>query len=546
VRSLFDRGQGGDEVTLTLQLRGARERRARRARERQPSMGQVPLRTAFGAPRGCSIPSSTCHWSKLPYVPLPDHLPARICPPCPMKPVRDIDNEDSLFHFDPYEYNPDDSDTSHPSPPSMSPGTHPLPDRGEPPRERSPTQMDSGKGKGVSIPTPLPSLDPFDSPSVSRFIIPSDTVVAGSSHHSQSLWLDSSPQVLDCSLSRRRPAGSSPSSATPSLSDLSALPVTSLPAKGKGKDVPPTLPPLSFSPTELQYSTIDWPCAGQSPPSPGPSSYGSGHTSFSAASYYQSHPSPAQAHDSPSRKPSQPPSLRRSQSNFSMRSARSSAAQSMTKIRIKLGSSSKAPVKFARKLLSRNKPGDTQDPSLTGAENSPTNQSTDELPQEHENYPFPCHAVDGALKAPTTSALLEVDDITAILSEVPITWDPSANHSVHLPILKGKGRSYSSPFPKSAFDFVPQFEPNTFIPLSCPHALNIFDEVLPRELKLHIFSTLIKLHEEEHEQLKHNRKWTCLRASSSKYRWVGRNRAMRELVKFSRVSTVISLPHERG
>ncbi|KAL4070496.1 hypothetical protein J3A83DRAFT_4095043 [Scleroderma citrinum] len=434
----------------------------------------------------------------------------------------------------------------------MSPGSHspndtPCLDHDEPPhptRDRSLTPTDSGKGKGValveplSIPTSVSSDDPFDSPSISRFIITSDNVAAGSSQHSRSLLLESS-QLFNSSLSRRRPE--SPSSVNQSLSDLTAPPNTTLTdasfsSKGKGRDVAPTLPPLSFSPAEHHYSTFDWPCAERSPSSPDPSSYGSGHTSLLTASSRQSHVNPTQAHESGSRKSSQPPSLRRSQSNFSMRSARSSAAQSMTKIKLKLGSSSKAPVNFARKFLSRNKPGDAQDVSLTGAENSPTNQSIDELHPEHENYPFSCHALDSALKMPTSSGLVEIGDITAILSGAPISWDPSANHSDPVSILKGKGRSYSSPFPKSAFDFVPEFEPNAFIPLSLHHARNIFDEVLPRELKLQVFSALIKLHEEEHQQLILSGKWTFLKASSSKNRWVGRNRAMRELVKFSRVS----------
>ena len=449
-----------------------------------------------------------------------------ICPPRPMK-HPDIDNDDSLFHFDPYEYSPA---TDSADPPSMSPQSlhaaaiHPVLDE--------PHSTDSGKGKSVVQVQPLSistSLDPFDSPSIARFIIPSDNVVASPA---------SSQQGLD----------SSPSSTNQPLFDLTppngAPPVTSLAAKGKGRDVPPSLPPLSFSPTEFRYSPLDWPCGEQSPSSPGPSSYGSGHTSLLTASSRQSHPSPVQAHETCSRKSSRPPSLRRSQSNFSMRSARSSAAQSMTKIKQKLGSSSKAPVKFARKLLSRNKVSDAQDASFTGATNSP-NQSTDELPGEDESYPFPCHAVDGALKPPMTSALAELDDIAAFLAETP-TWDPSATPLESVPILKGKGRSYSSPFPKSAFDFVPQLEPNAFMPLSLPHTRNIFDEILPRELKLHIFSTLIKLHEEEYEQLKHNKKWSFLKASSSKNRWVGRNRAMRELVRFSRVSATISFHHNEN
>ncbi|KAF8559938.1 RNI-like protein [Imleria badia] len=101
---------------------------------------------------------------------------------------------------------------------------------------------------------------------------------------------------------------------------------------------------------------------------------------------------------------------------------------------------------------------------------------------------------------------------------------------------RGNRRSYSSPFPKSAFDVVPQVDlEDKFIPLPL-HARDLFDEMLPRELRLRVLSALISLHEADHEQLKKSGKWSVLVASSSKNRWVGRNRAMRELVKLSRVS----------
>jgi F-box/leucine-rich repeat protein 2/20 len=108
--------------------------------------------------------------------------------------------------------------------------------------------------------------------------------------------------------------------------------------------------------------------------------------------------------------------------------------------------------------------------------------------------------------------------------------------------LKGKGRSYSCPFPQSVLDIVPHGNSDIFVPV--PVALrNIFDGALPRELKLQVFSALVALYEAEFQRWKESGQWTVLRASSSKYRWVGRDRGMRELVKLSRVSPIPSVLH---
>lgn len=126
-------------------------------------------------------------------------------------------------------------------------------------------------------------------------------------------------------------------------------------------------------------------------------------------------------------------------------------------------------------------------------------------------------------------------------SDVAAIWCPDNRRSDGIVNSRGKGRSYSSPFPKSAFDIIPQvdFEDNIPLPL---HARDLFDETLPRELRLRVLSALISLHKADHEQLKSSGKWSVLAASSSKNRWVGRNCAMRELVKLSRVGIIDSCP----
>ncbi|KAG6879004.1 hypothetical protein C0992_005986 [Termitomyces sp. T32_za158] len=65
---------------------------------------------------------------------------------------------------------------------------------------------------------------------------------------------------------------------------------------------------------------------------------------------------------------------------------------------------------------------------------------------------------------------------------------------------------------------------------------NYFDEILPRELRLHIFETLVNLHEIDHLRAIRQGRWSVAKASSSRNRWVGRDGGVRELVKFSRVS----------
>ncbi|EIW87138.1 RNI-like protein [Coniophora puteana RWD-64-598 SS2] len=101
--------------------------------------------------------------------------------------------------------------------------------------------------------------------------------------------------------------------------------------------------------------------------------------------------------------------------------------------------------------------------------------------------------------------------------------------------LKGKGRSHSAPITPSVFDIIPATDLDTFAPLPFV-ILNLFDECLPRELRLQVLSSLVTLHEADHELMKREGRWTVSKAATSRYKWVGRDRGTRELVKFSRVS----------
>lgn len=101
--------------------------------------------------------------------------------------------------------------------------------------------------------------------------------------------------------------------------------------------------------------------------------------------------------------------------------------------------------------------------------------------------------------------------------------------------LKGKGRSYSSPLPLSALDIIPTVPTDIFTPIPIVPQ-NFFDEVLPRELRLRVLFCLLELHEAEHERAVKYGRWSVSLASASKSKWVGKDRGVRELIKFSRVS----------
>ena len=111
---------------------------------------------------------------------------------------------------------------------------------------------------------------------------------------------------------------------------------------------------------------------------------------------------------------------------------------------------------------------------------------------------------------------------------------------------KGKGRSYSNPFPLStAFEPIPPITTPVYTPAPIVLPRKHFDELLPHELQLHILVCLVDLHEEEHARRERDGKWTVLKASSSKNKWVGREQGVRELVRLSRVSIYALLSARR-
>ncbi|KAG2155687.1 hypothetical protein DEU56DRAFT_319240 [Suillus clintonianus] len=433
------------------------------------------------------------------------------------------DNEDDLFYFDPFELalSPIDQDiTTQRNRPMEASGQH----------NTGPNGM-LGKGKSPSLPMPIPAVASCcDSPITPPGVMPptAESSFEGTSSSSVSITREHNTILVSPDKISVRGEDHDTRLAESSSNDDCMFMNASLLGKGKGRDLAYTLPPLLFSTSDLEYRTVGWPSADPGSPTPtaGPSSYGSTHTSPPCASSSLSHSGSQAPENSVQQHPglTRVPSRRRSLSNLSIHSTRSLAARSMSRIKVKLGSSSKGPGNLARRLLFRNKAsaattsidlspaGSVSDPFLgdpitVGQANClPSWKSPDFQPCPDLEYP----------------------------SDTP-TIQQSVGGPESLSSITGKGRSYSSPLPQSVFDIIPHGTSDVFVPV--PLALrNLFDEALPRELKLQVFSALISLHEDEFQLWKSSGRWTASRASSSKYRWIGRDRGMRELVKLSRVS----------
>lgn len=402
-----------------------------------------------------------------------------------------------------------------------------------------------GKGKSPSLPMSIPAASfGRNSPVMSRGILPiiSSPLEGPSTSSSQSSFVPITGEHNIRSVSAKEIEALDdilPLAESSSKDDrTSGLMNASLSGKGKARELAYTLPPLLFSTRDLEY--IDWSSEPGSPTA-GPSSYGSPTAGFS--SYGSAHSSPDRAspnslsqtgaqasNNSTQQQPelTRLPSRRRSLSNLSIHSTRSIAARSLTRMKVKLGSSPNSPGNLARRLLFRNK----GDAAATSIDLSPASSVTD-----------PCLGDISMTAGQSLTVSWKGSDFPCPDSEYPADTRLHIQQSIGGPESfkgKSKGRSYSSPFPQSVFDIIPHGNSDVFVPV--PVALrNIFDEVLPRELKLQVFSALVALHEDEFQQWKQSGQWTVLKASSPKYRWIGRDRGMRELVKLSRVSPMPSV-----
>ncbi|KAF4611922.1 hypothetical protein D9613_004187 [Agrocybe pediades] len=295
----------------------------------------------------------------------------------------------------------------------------------------------------------------------------------------------------------------------------------SISGKGKDKAVFPYLPPLTFSVIQLDPTFDLSPTAGSSSYgtlySPGqnfeslipssPSSHGDRGTAVSPTS--SSHAILAPEHGSQPQDGTTEPMLPRCRSL-------SNLSQSISPL-------------LANVLLAHDNP--TNVPTTSRAQSNLSRQL-----QLQEGR----HGLSPSERTAAPSSQVTIDHGP---SSYPPAWYTVSKPSGHTraiqsetrPTFKAKARSNSSPYPISALDFIPHTSTDIFQPLSIITP-NYFDLILPKELRLHILRALIELHEQDYQRSIREGRLTSLKAASSKGRWVGRDKGVRELFKLSRVS----------
>ena len=405
-----------------------------------------------------------------------------------MSHTQDIANQDSLFQFD--------LDDTSITLADLSESHHAFtPEELE--EEENNIRDNVGKGKGVTKPMPIrPSTiinDLFDlSQATTSYSSDTSSFSFSSPSSNDNYWNN----LASTSTSQMSSLNSSPTSP---LYD-------GLLGKGKEKESPPELPPLSFG-TELN-SQDTW----FSLETPGPSTYITTYSpphrddrlpeASSSATPSSVATLPCIAPNTSSPDLTRLPSRCRSLSSLSVQSHASSSTNS-TKFKSKFALP-RTPSNFTPKLLFGKRDDlDDLSPPIT----------IDVEPCAWYTVPNPISLPSHAITADGTNR----------------SSSPSRTS-----FLKGKGRSNSSPHPFSALDFVPATRTDIFEPI--PIIIrNYFDEVLPRELQLQILQSLVELHALEHQLAVRDGRWTMAKASSSKGRWVGRDKGIRELFKLSRV-----------
>ncbi|GBE77542.1 predicted protein [Sparassis crispa] len=303
--------------------------------------------------------------------------------------------------------------------------------------------------------------------------------------------------------------------------------------KGKARELPPSLPPLSLY-TELNYESSDWPSfEASSPAAAGPSSY----RSISASINTSERGHNVSVVDRVSAPPEfsgqvlgvvRVPSRRRSLSSLSVRSNRSLSTLSMSKVKVRLAGT-KGPGNLARKLLFKKRTSPPESPS------SADSTSDIDVSGCEEASCFSPWSRD--LKGRTTAApMLDLDlSLSGLDPLLPLYCAGRGSNECNM--LRTKGRSYSSPLPlpSTPLDLVPVTTADIFEPIRVV-SRNYFDEYLPHELKVQVLAALVHLHEAEYQRNVREGEWTVLKASSSRNKWVGTAKGLRELFRLSRVS----------
>lgn len=303
--------------------------------------------------------------------------------------------------------------------------------------------------------------------------------------------------------------------------------------KGKGRELPPTLPPLNFEPTEL-CNTTEWPSPA------GPSSFDSGYSSMRAADASPTSPStPELSSESTPNTPEidtipvADAVRRRTFSDVSVRSRRSLSSPAVPKLKVKFATTRGAPGTIARRLLFRKSPP-----------NSPRRLSA-ELDNDAIESIIAKDLSDissiGQGSIPWARDLRSRSLLATPVVETNAVWgvvDSQRTSRLIPPVtLRTKGRAYTLPLSTHpVFDAIPIAAVTVLAPT--PTVPDYFDDYLPHELKVHVLADLVALHTEEYEKRIAEGKWTVHKAGSSRNQWVGRDRGIKELIRLSRVCIV--------
>ncbi|KAF9531873.1 hypothetical protein CPB83DRAFT_785597 [Crepidotus variabilis] len=448
---------------------------------------------------------------------------------------RSIDNDDALFQFDPFDPRQSFVVLSSTQPfnfEAVGYGADTMSSHGGPPTseelvmdlklENNPTHGSVAKGKAKTMPMVIRSspilhdnfeFAPANLPSPSSFGVYGSSLMAFSPSTS-----NLSSEFENTFRHRGIP--------TESMEELGSSVIepsfsTSYPGKGKQREDFPLLPPLNFSAMDLDYNP-------DLPPTPGPSSYGTLASPATTNRYLI--PSNIITERNPS-----------THSPLSSRSPGASPAVL------------RPPVLRCRSLtnLSHQLPPTLGSAPTTitiqssfGPSNSPSNISRQLLEiLDKKDNDISHNSLSPTILEPAT--FISKSDLHAIQREpgsCPPAWY-TVNKPVDLSILpptpsrtlRHKGRSQSSPYPASALDFVPVTSTDIFQPLHVV-TLNYFDLILPKELRLYILCYLVELHEDDYQRCIEEGRLTMAKAASSRNRWFGRDKGVRELFRLGRVS----------
>ncbi|GJE86208.1 antagonist of mitotic exit network protein, putative [Phanerochaete sordida] len=306
--------------------------------------------------------------------------------------------------------------------------------------------------------------------------------------------------------------------------------------KGKGRELPPTLPPLSFSPTRFSYET-EWSSMA------GPSSCGSSDSSMGGVESSPGSPSPMGRASDCTSAPSTPAlpqtpaigaSRRRTISSVSRHSLRSLSTPSLPRMKVKFATSKGAPGSLARKLLFKKSPPTSPrtPPADLGGSTVSSSVHAD-LTNLQYLGPGTCAVPwsrDMPSRSPLASPVVETNTVWGVVDSQRVLRGP-------IPV-RTKGRAYSSPLPLPAFSFddIVPLAPADLYEDSVEEERCYLEELLPHELKLHILVLVVELHQAEYEGWLANGKLSARKTSSSRKQWVGREAGIRELFKLSRIS----------